>query len=433
MNKTGKWAAVLVSALMILGTGCKKSGSDDDKKKEKDNWPVEVNVENCFDVTAEGNEGLATLVVNRNESELEKEEKRVGEELKDKDMPYRKNDLSDFFKSIEFISDASQSVKNGDNVTITVKYDVSLARTCNVEFKEEAFLYTVSGLTEQAVIDPFENLNVKIEGYLGRARIVLDNSLCSEDCRNNVTYNIPDINEVANGQSVTLTATLSDTEKFVLSRSEMEVTVDGLNHMFVGGSIEGMILRRSDDDYYLDFADQICADYTEYLKQHDRTVTFKNGEEELVMTEATIKQGRFIFVDKPTILTPLDSDSLDPNGVLHSAGLKIYLTGKVNGEEKTFILDLGSMEYVHLALVYNSSNTPVELDESKKAFYYSTAFEGPYEYFEPEIGEPEYHVNSTDKYISQVESELKKTYEIGEKWDLSDTPRYDQWFDYTED
>lgn len=418
MNKTGKCIAILVSALMILGTSCKKSDPDETKKKKGDNWPIEVNLSECYDVSAEGVNGMAELTIARNEGKLEKEEKRVGEELQEKDIPYRKNDLSGFFQSIEFVSDASESIKNGDLVTIKVRYDDSLARACNIEPEEVTFTYMVSGLSEQKVIYPFEGLDVKIEGYLGRARISLDNSRCSEDCRNNVTYNVPDINDAFNGKTVTITASLSDKDNYILSSSEMEVTVDGLYFMYTGSPTE-TTAGYGDEEMYMGIVDKICAEYTEFLKNNDRTVTFQNGDMVFVMTEATITGGQILFARTPTILTPLDPDTLEPNGVLYDAGLKINLTGKVNGEEKTFILDFGSIDYVHLALVHDQGYNPVVLDETKEALYYCSDFTGTYVNFDSGWGweEEEYCLPAAEAYITGVEDELKKTFEIGEKPD----------------
>lgn len=433
--KKKSWIAIFVSALLLMGTACKKSGSETEKEK-KENWPVEVDLSDCFNVSVDGYDGLGALGVTRNEEELKKEEKRVGEELQEKDMPYRKNDLSDFFESIKFSADVTENLKNDANVVITATYNDSLARSCNVELKSETFDYKVKGLSVKTIIDPFEGLNVKVEGFIGRAKITLDNSGCSEDCKNNVTYNVPDINGNKNSDVVTITADLKDAENFVLSVTEKEVTIDGLYKMYTGAGGQSEILNGigvNNEELFLELSDKIAADYTEFLKSHDRTVTFKNGEEEIIMTEATITRERFMFHYDPIILTPIDPESLDPNGVIYVIRLNFMLTGKVNGEETTITLDLGPIEYVHLGLVYQGNYSPVVLDESKATLYYSTDFEGPYEYFEPEWGSGEYLLKSSEDYINKVEDELKKTYEFGERPDLNSSSKGDVYFNYTED
>ena len=141
-------------------------------------------------------------------------ERNKGETAEDKSV---RNKISDnlyyFYNSIEYKikSDKKTDFKNGDEIEIEAKCNEKYAKSLNVKLVDTTFKYTVSGLEEGTVYDPFEGLKVTFTGIEPNVSAEIDKSGCAQYVQDHVYFYFDDSGyDLSNGDEVTVIASYSE-------------------------------------------------------------------------------------------------------------------------------------------------------------------------------------------------------------------------------
>ena len=235
-------AGVLAIAICICGVGCKKSSKE--KEKEESSKKSEVDISSCVMVSAQGFDGMGVVDCSTDAEEINKVFKQTMKELYgDEIESSTKSDFDKLEKSIRVQAEPSNSVSNGDKITIQILYDEKKAEECNVEIKPDSIEYTVSGLTAIQSVDAFEGFQVSFSGTENNTQIILDNSGCSDFVRNYVVFSLDgstikvlDGNVVVkNGETITVKAEFGDNlpedmeQVYVLANDSKSFNASGLD------------------------------------------------------------------------------------------------------------------------------------------------------------------------------------------------------------
>ena len=124
-------------------------------------------------------------------------------------------------------------LRNGDKITVKIDLDKELARKYGYSFTGLEKKFTVEGLDEAVMIDPFdaEHLSVSVQGVSPFADMEIMYIGFRTEPQAHITYKADKQYNLKNGDTVTITATMSEkyTKKgYMLTRSEMVVKVEGL-------------------------------------------------------------------------------------------------------------------------------------------------------------------------------------------------------------
>lgn len=152
----------------------------------------------------------------------------------------------------------AEGLSNGDTVTVTMTYDKDKAKKAGLSFTDVSRTFTVEGLTEAIMIDPFD------ESVFGEGKTVfytlddvspylvvnIHNNAAYDDPLSNVIYRTsPGLGYLKNGDTFTLTAEFRNSaasQGYALSRTELTVEVQGY-------------------DSYITSADQLSTDILQRL------------------------------------------------------------------------------------------------------------------------------------------------------------------------
>lgn len=138
------------------------------------------------------------------------------------------------------VEGAPDRVANGDvlvlkAVTYNEDYYLELGYTISPDTKE----FTVSGLEEGKVIDPFEGLVLEYKGISPDVSVNFDTTNCDEYVRNNVSFRASD-SGLANGEKFTVTASYSEDKAedngIVISEDEKSYTVENAPYFITDDS-----------------------------------------------------------------------------------------------------------------------------------------------------------------------------------------------------
>lgn len=117
--------------------------------------------------------------------------------------------LSNFFDSVQYtiVSEKKSDFSNGDIINIETSYDQELANKLNINMTDTTFSYTVSGLSDGQIVNPFDGLVISYEGIAPNASAVFDSSDCNDYVRNNVKFSVDGANSgLSNGETITVKA-----------------------------------------------------------------------------------------------------------------------------------------------------------------------------------------------------------------------------------
>lgn len=108
------------------------------------------------------------------------------------------------YNSIELTPDKTTDLSNGDEIIVTITYDNNLAKKNKQKFTGKTAKFTVEGLSDIAVVDPFEGLTVSFNGVNGSGYLSLeyDNRLTEVSV---YSFSYDKYSELSNGDTVTLT------------------------------------------------------------------------------------------------------------------------------------------------------------------------------------------------------------------------------------
>lgn len=135
--------------------------------------------------------------------------------------------------SIASDSEKKSKFSNGDTIKLQLKYDEQSAAELGVEFTDTTFDYTVSGLVDGQVIDPFEGLKVEYEGVAPNAKAKFDTSGCTDYVKNNVSFSVDgDNGSLSNGEKLKATIYYDESKaeqnSIEFSQTSKEYTVNGV-------------------------------------------------------------------------------------------------------------------------------------------------------------------------------------------------------------
>lgn len=140
----------------------------------------------------------------------------------------------DFLSNISYEIDPNSGLSNGDEITLTAKWDEDIAKELGISVKGEDRQITVEGLEPATQVDVFENLDVTFNGYNGYGTIDLTNT-STDSFSYEVYFEADKYDGLSNGDRVKVTASVDsyalDSYNYVLKNTEKEYVVEGLDEM----------------------------------------------------------------------------------------------------------------------------------------------------------------------------------------------------------
>lgn len=152
----------------------------------------------------------------------------------------RLEEITAFEMTVNYQLDVEDGLSNGDKVTVTVSYDSDIAQEKKIKVSGDSAKFEVSGLIEPVEVDAFDSSVFNTENgiclnYVGiapEAYLDIENH-CSESApQYYVTYTIDNEGYLKNGDTVTITASVSaqgESMGYVLKEAQKTITVEGLD------------------------------------------------------------------------------------------------------------------------------------------------------------------------------------------------------------
>ena len=189
---------------------------------------------------------------------------------------------------------SAEGLRNGDTVTVTMSVDEKMAKELGYSFSGMRKSFTVEGLTDAVMIDPFDEsiMNIVLEGTSPFATLTLNYVGSRTAPEAYITYMADKRHDLANGDTVTITATMSEKftqQGYVLTRDALTVTVDGLQSYITDVS------ALSDDD--VSAIRQKAIEYYEFQKESGLTLYAEHEREYSMAPEAVGSYGELRFDD----------------------------------------------------------------------------------------------------------------------------------------
>lgn len=230
---------------------------------------TEINVKDISDFSLTGSNGTGTVTANFSR------DKAQAVITSDMDKTKVLNAMESL--KYEISGGKNGSLKNGETININISYDENLAKEAGITFSNTAFVYTVDGLSDGTVIDPFENLKVSYTGIAPMdVDVQLDNSSCNDFVKKYVTFKVDKENlsdGVYNGDKIKITAACDKNvllaKDYILSQEEKEYIAEGLSEY----------AKSFKDVDTKDVNSQLKKDLETYLKERGRELKWTNDSE----------------------------------------------------------------------------------------------------------------------------------------------------------
>ena len=197
------------------------------------------------------------------------------------------------YPDLRFSMDQNKELSNGDKVTITVessKYNdtdyVSYVKEHGRIPNETQKTMEVQGLAEIEIFDPFEGIDLSVEGYSGYGAASLQGTENYPDLK----FEIDQVDELSNGDKVTVTVKSSKyNEDFALyekeygripNETQKTMEVQGLEEIVKFDPFEGITLTCTGDEPYgnLESINAPLAEEYGLSYSADKTYNLKNGD-----------------------------------------------------------------------------------------------------------------------------------------------------------
>ena len=211
--------------------------------------------------------------------------------------------------AVTFTLDNSTDLKNGDSVTVNIEVDEDTAQENNIKFTgTEPMQFTVSGLDEPVMIDPFDpaffnngkedGVNINITGASPEAEVRVKNNLPDSEPASKIIYSV-DEEKIAKGQEITIKASAGY----------------GLEEMGYMLSAEETKYKCDDVDVYLSSLDEISDEKMNWLIEESRKLAEGRDEQNnglglnLKSGDLELNAGRFsnLKFTKAYFLTPKEA------------------------------------------------------------------------------------------------------------------------------
>lgn len=107
------------------------------------------------------------------------------------------------YLNIKTSLDKDSKLKNGDKVTVTLKFDNEEAKKHGIKFKCEKIEKKVSGLSDCTAVNPFDYITVKFEGMAPNATAYIEKS--GEDYISDTSFSLDKDSGISLGDTITVT------------------------------------------------------------------------------------------------------------------------------------------------------------------------------------------------------------------------------------
>lgn len=181
------------------------------------------------------------------------------------------------FEGIDWELDKTDSLYNGDSVTVSFEFDNDAAKKYGIKFKGDDTEYTVSGLEAIREIDPFEDVEVSFSGTSPNVYVSVTNN-SSDEALSYVYFYADPSSGVSKGDTITVYADV-DEEDFIelygcrLTATSKEYMCDSVDTYITDGNdvgediLEDMKAQTEDtiEEYFADYSDYISVSDLEYV------------------------------------------------------------------------------------------------------------------------------------------------------------------------
>lgn len=226
-------AALLMGAAAMALAGCGKK--------------TEVEMTDYLIISFSGVEGEGSAKVSFDDISMEQDifsaiaEEKDLDSLEDvKDEVEGLKNLPDFEDSIICKLNKEAGLENGDKVTVSISYDKSLAKECQLKITGDTKkTFKVDGLKERKEVDAFdskyfnqeEGIDLSFSGISPFGHLSIENHVDESNPLSRVHYEASKEEDIKKGDTITITASLPETfaeEGWVLKESSVTVTAENL-------------------------------------------------------------------------------------------------------------------------------------------------------------------------------------------------------------
>lgn len=144
------------------------------------------------------------------------------------------DDMEGFAKAVqleeaieyEIVSD-KENLSNGDEVEVEIKVDTDKVKKLGYKAKSQTVKFEVKGLKDPVVIDAFKDFEITFDGFAPKASVA---SLDSKTINGvDVSYSTDISTGIDFGDTIVVTAHLSNTDEYVLKEEKKEFKADNLD------------------------------------------------------------------------------------------------------------------------------------------------------------------------------------------------------------
>lgn len=327
-----------------------------------------INLTDYATVNFEGVDGKGTATVNYDLTQLEKD--FVGDDdgnISQEEAQELMN-FGAFEMSIKWDLDKKEALSNGDKVKLTITYNEGSAKEQKIKIKGDTTKeFEVTGLKEAITLDAFDpevfntdaGVKISYEGTSPMASISIENRCNDEQAQRFVEY-VPDKTyEISNGDTITITASLTGeavNEGYALKEEQTQITVEGLesyvsnlselnekdrsnvetklNDLFKDRTSDWISFLVEDQDISLSYHNHDCS-YGDIKFLNEESKFYKDRQVLVVPFTVDIKDAKFNWWGTDYYEEPLVKSFNDVAGYFAIYNLKSTASGQVSDDEMT--------------------------------------------------------------------------------------------------
>lgn len=326
-----------------------------------------VNLTDYATVNFEGVDGKGTATVNYDLTQLEKD--FVGDEDGDisQEEAQELANFASFEMSVKWELDKEEALSNGDKVKLTITYNEDLAKEQKIKIKGDTTKeFEVSGLKEPVTLDAFDpeifntdtGIKITYEGISPMASIVIENGCGDEQVQHFVEYAPDKTYEISNGDTITITASLTEqaiNEGYMLKEEQTQITVEGLESYVLNLSelneedrkkVETKLKLLFQDttsnwisflveDQDISLSPDMGCSYGEIKLLNEESKYYKDRQALVIPFTVDIKDAKFNWWGTDYYEEPLVKSFNDVAGYFTIYNLKTTASGEVTDDEMT--------------------------------------------------------------------------------------------------
>lgn len=220
---------IALAALLVLCLSLTACGS------------TKLDLSEYLDVTFSGMDGNGTARMSLDFAQMELDYAGVKDGYPTQKQLEKMVSLALFESSVKCEADKEANLKNGDKITVTITYGKERAKEAKVKVGSVKKTFTVEGLQEPILIDPFDekyfgegkDVDLQFSGIDPELSLHIENNANSDNIISEVHYNMDGYvvkYDIKNGDEITIHAGLDywNVDKgYVLTRDEITITVSG--------------------------------------------------------------------------------------------------------------------------------------------------------------------------------------------------------------